>query len=419
MADIAKLDVWLFAKLVGTLQFERGNLSFTYASSWLNRKSSVPLSCSLPLQPERFGDQVARPFFAGLLPEGQMRQLLCKQFRISIENDFALLNEIGGECAGAVTFVEHGSTFEEITDDDSAVQWLSDKELVTVLEELPRRPMLAGDNEIRLSLAGAQSKLPVIVDGTQIGLPKKAAPSTHILKPAISNVADSVVNEAFCLQLAGSLSLDAAIATIRRVKDHQFLLVQRYDRVGESPTAMQRLHQEDFCQAMAVIPEMKYQNEGGPDFTQCFDLVRSVTKPPAPQILKLLDYVFFNTLMCNNDAHAKNYSLLFEGRTPGLAPLYDVLCTAIYPDVSKKMAMKIGSKYHFEQVMPRHWEQFAHSTGLGYAQMKKRLKQFATILPEAAHRLQKQDMLWHREPAVSKIIEKVEARCELTVKRLS
>jgi serine/threonine-protein kinase HipA len=415
MSDSSRLDVWLFAKCVGTLTFERGRLQFTYADTWLTDAHAVPLSCSLPLQLEPFGDQFARPFFAGLLPEGQMRQLLCRQFRISVENDFALLNEIGGECAGAVTFIEHGSTPDVATTDDSLVQWLDNSELTAVLDELPRRPMLAGDREIRLSLAGAQSKLPVVFDGKRIGLPKKAAPSTHILKPAISGVNGSVVNEAFCLQLARMMKINAATGTMHQVENHRFLLVERYDRTGRTPDAMQRIHQEDFCQAMAVVPEIKYQNEGGPDFAQCFDLIRNVTRPSAPQLLRLLDYVFFNTLVCNNDAHAKNYSLLFTGKAPVLAPLYDVLCTAVYPDVSSKMAMKIGSKYQFDQVMPRHWEQFSKDTGLGYTQLRKRLIQFAGSLPATARKLQTD--VNDADGILLRIVECIEARCELTLKR--
>src|SRR5690554_8174588 len=89
---------------------------------------------------------------------------------------------------------------------------------------------------------------------------------------------------------------------------------------------------------------MKYQNEGGPDLVQCFDLVRSATRPSAPQVLRLLDYVIFNALIGNHDAHAKNFSLLYSGKTPVLAPFYDTLSTAVYPTLTQKMAMKIRSE---------------------------------------------------------------------------
>jgi serine/threonine-protein kinase HipA len=156
-----ELEVWLFSERVGTLALVDGRLSFCYASAWLSRSDAVALSSSLPLQPQPFDDRKTRPFFAGLLPEGQMRRLIAQQFQVSCENDFALLEHIGGECAGAVTFIEQGQALPVPSRKDD-VQWLSDDELVAILEELPRRPMLAGNDGLRLSLTGAQVKLPVV-----------------------------------------------------------------------------------------------------------------------------------------------------------------------------------------------------------------------------------------------------------------
>ena len=133
---------------------------------------------------------------------------------------------------------------------------------------------------------------------------------------------------------------------------------------------------------------MKYQNEGGPDLAQCFDLVRRATRPSAPHVLRLLDYVIFNALIGNHDAHAKNFSLLYSGKTPVLAPFYDTLSTAVYPTLTPKMAMKIGSKYKFSEVQARHWEQFAEDVGLARAQARKRILELAKLLPPAARKLQ-------------------------------
>ena len=173
-----ELDVWLFAYRVGTLALVDGRLNFCYAPGWLSHKDAVALSASLPLQAEPFDDRKTRPFFAGLLPEGQMRRLIAQQFQVSGQNDFALLDHIGGECAGAVTFLEPGQALPVPTRSDN-VQWLSDDEVVAILDELPRRPMLAGKDGLRLSLAGAQDKLPVVFDGTRIGLPLNGTPSSH------------------------------------------------------------------------------------------------------------------------------------------------------------------------------------------------------------------------------------------------
>ena len=415
----SELAVWLFADRVGTLALVEGRLNFRYTPAWLSRLNAVTLSSSLPLQTGPFDDHQTRPFFAGLLPEGQMRRLIARQFQVSSQNDFALLDRIGGECAGAVTFLEPGQALPAPSQGDE-VQWLSDEEVVALLDELPHRPMLAGKDGLRLSLAGAQDKLPVVFDGARIGLPRNGTPSSHILKPAIHGVEDSVTNEGFCMALAEAMGLKPAKSKVHAVLSRPFLLVERYDRVVDAQGHRQRLHQEDFCQALGVIPEMKYQNEGGPDLAQCFELVRRVMRPSAPQILRLLDYVIFNALIGNHDAHAKNFSLLYRGKTPVLAPFYDTLSTAVYPTLTPRMAMKIGSKYKFSELQARHWLQFSEGVGLAKAQAKRRILELAKSLSPTARKLESSPVHgFAGSSVVERIVALIEQRCALTVRRLS
>lgn len=414
-----KLLVYLFNEHVGTLESTNGRLSFQYTPEFLQNPNGASLSCSLPLQTEPFDDQLARPFFAGLLPEGQMRRLIAQQLQVSGQNDFALLEHLGGECAGAVTFLEQGQATHHFPEDDD-VQWLTDDELLAILDELPRRPMLAGNDGLRLSLAGAQDKLPVIFDGTRIGLPRNGTPSSHILKPAIQGVDGSVINEGFCMALAAAMRLNSAPVMVHTLRDRSFLLVERYDRIVDSEGRRRRLHQEDFCQALAVASEMKYQNEGGPNLAQCFDLVRRVTRPNAPQILRLFDYVIFNALIGNHDAHAKNFSLLHSAKACFLSPSYDILSTAIYPKLTQKMAMKIGSQYKFGEVHTRHWEQFAEEASLAKPQAKKRIVELAKSLPATARKLQADPIKgFVRHELIEKIVLLIEQRCALTIQRLT
>ena len=412
------LEVWLLGQSVGQLIQADGRLSFSYSPRWLQSPSAQPLSRSLPLRPEPFDDKATRPFFAGLLPEGDKRKLVAMALQVSPQNDYALLNGIGGECAGAVTLLEPGQQPTGLPS-EQYVRWLDDGELIAILDELPRRPMLAGKDGLRLSLAGAQDKLPVVFVNGHIGLPKQNTPSSHILKPAISAVEGSVYNEGFCMALAMRLKLSVARASIRRVADRVYLLVERYDRLRQPDGSLQRLHQEDFCQALGVAPEYKYQNEGGPDLTQCFDLIRKATRPSAPQVLRLLDYVIFNALIGNHDAHAKNFSLIYTRRGTVLAPLYDTLSTAVYANLTDKMAMKIGSKYKFTEVQKQHWEQFAQAAGLSLVQVKKRILTLASLLPSEAvslrHELTTQDL---NHDILSEIVGIIEKRCQLTYKRL-
>jgi serine/threonine-protein kinase HipA len=412
------LEVWLLGAHIGTLSQVEGRLSFGYAPG-----ATMPLSQSLPIRPEPFDDRATRPFFAGLLPEGGKRKQIAKTLQVSTQNDYALLDSLGGECAGAVTLLETDQTPQAL-DAPCEVRWLDHAQLIQVLDEMPLRPMRAGEEGLRLSLAGAQDKLPVVLDadGIRIGLPLNGSPSTHILKPPIAGIDGSVFNEAFCMALAGALKLDVARTQIQTLTDgaqqRHYLLVERYDRQSSVP--VQRQHQEDFCQAMGIVSEHKYQNEGGPGLAQAFALLRSATRPSALHTLKLLDFVVFNALIGNHDAHGKNFSLLYTPTGAVLTPLYDALCTAVYSALTDKMAMKIGSKYKFSEVMARHWEQFATEAALSPPQVKKRILDIAKRLPDLARATQAMfQSQGNSHPIVDKIVTLIDQRCTLTIRRLT
>src|SRR5580700_2385662 len=270
------LDVYLHEHLVGHLiQDEGGQMSFEYLESWLAQPGAAVLSQSLPLRKERFPAKECRGFFGGVLPEESKREIIARNLGISARNDYAMLEQIGGECAGAVTFIPAG---QELPKRDYHYRKLDAKELAGILRELPKRPLLAGEKGIRLSLAGAQDKVAVRIEGKEVSLPLGGAPSTHILKPAVERFAGVVSNEALCMTLAAHINLPAAKVETRQVEDVEYLMVERYDRKHvtiDGLPGIERLHQEDFCQAQNIVSEMKYQKEGGPSFKQCFTLLRN------------------------------------------------------------------------------------------------------------------------------------------------
>jgi serine/threonine-protein kinase HipA len=378
------LDVYLLNDLIGHLiQDDGGQMVFDYAESWLHKPGATPLSHSLPVRENRFKRNECRGFFAGILPEQSQREIIARNLGISARNDFAMLERIGGECAGAVTFMPAG---EPMPPRDYGYRKLSAGELASILKELPKRPLLAGEKGIRLSLAGAQDKLAVRIEEGEVWVPLGGAPSTHILKPAVERFEGVVFNEAFCITLAAAIGLPAARVEIRNAGGMDYLLVERHDRThhpmpGSDP-AVERLHQEDFCQALGIVPEMKYQKEGGPSLKQCFGLLREASSTPVLDLTGLLDAVIFNHLVGNNDAHGKNFSLLYRGagaqdQQIRLSPLYDVVSTVYYPELSAEMAMRIGEEYSSEKVRPRDFEQLAEEAGLGKALTRTRVPQVA------------------------------------------
>lgn len=212
----------------------------------------------------------------------------------------------------------------------------------------------------------------VLVDGA-VALPAPGQPTTHILKPPISRFKATTENEAFVMRLAAAIGLDVATVEPRVVKDRTFLLVKRYDRSIGDDGNVRRIHQEDFCQALGVPSETKYASEGGPTFEDCFALLRRVAARPAVDVLKLLDAVIFNAMAGNADAHGKNFSILHGDEGPRLAPLYDLLATVAWPDLSPRFAMKIGKRATLAELDAKGWSAFAADAGLGLPLIRRRV----------------------------------------------
>ena len=220
------------------------------------------------------------------------------------------------------------------------------------------------------------------------------------------------------MKLAAAAGLPAARAEARRVDSIDYLLVERYDRThrrtpGGGAPVLDRLHQEDFCQAQGNVSEMKYQKEGGPSLKQCFSLLRQVSGAPVVDLARFLDAVIYNYFVGNNDAHGKNFSLLYHGIGTGnveisLAPLYDVVSTIYYPELSQNMAMKIGGEYSSEKVLPRNFEQLAEEAALGKPLVKQRVPELAEIVIAALGTMD----LGH--PVAAAVAALIRARCEKT-----
>ncbi len=406
------LEVWCFDELAGVLADAADGLTFAYAPDWF-AAGRPPLSQSLPLD-GAFAPAAAGAFFGGLLPEGAPRELLARELGVSSDNDFSLLAALAGDTAGAITLVVPGEGPPTSHAPGDDVTWLDDAKLAAEIERLPTRPMhVDADGEYRLSLAGAQDKLPVVVgaDG-RVGLTKGWTPSTHILKTPIANLENTVANEAMCLDLGRRLGIPVAVAVPRRAGDRECLLVTRYDREGDEHGGTRRLHQEDFCQALGIPAARKYQAEGGPTLPDCFALLRRASRVPAADAVHLLDQVTLSFLVGNHDAHAKNYSLLLAQDQVRLAPLYDVASALPYGTHERKLrlAMKIGGDYG---VFPGRntWPGASRDLGLDPDVLLARVLELGARAPDAfADAANQPDIVALERPMPGRLVDLVAER---------
>jgi serine/threonine-protein kinase HipA len=254
------------------------------------------------------------------------------------------------------------------------------------MEELPNKPLLVGEQGVSMSLAGVQTKLAVAVDDTgRICIPMNGSPSTHILKPAAPRLWGSVQNEAFCLTLARRMKIPTLKITTGQAGKRAYLLAQRYDRMC-ADGRWRRLHQEDYCQAVGIPPSAKYESNQtgipGPTLKHMFEVTRR--HMPPTDVVRLLDMVVVNVLVCNTDAHAKNYSIMIRGNGASLAPLYDVMCGEVWENVTKNLAQKIASKTRGDNIIGRDWQLFARECGLNPKQVIDRVETLAkSVISEA------------------------------------
>lgn len=409
MAD-KLLNVFLNQKLAGIYKSsDQGNFTFQYDADYL-ASSKEPLSLSLPFQEKEFDAAQTEPFFSGLLPDEAFRKRLARYLGVSEENTFSLLQAIGRECAGAVAFYPLGEIPE--TPKEADKEELDDKKLLELLDLMKVHPLLAEHDGIRLSLAGSQNKMAVGYENGKIFLIKNGCPTTHILKPVMERAAveHSVQNEFFCMKLARRCGLSAPEVHIVQVGDISCFVVDRYDRTELNGNTV-RVHQEDFCQALGIPPNRKYEVEGGPSVKDGIALLKKHSALPVADMDAFLKMVEFNYLIGNADAHGKNFSILYGKNGIRLAPAYDVMDTDIYPQVSKKMAMKIGKKYDAPYIFKHHWLSYTEGSERAKERIWKEITAFKqTVLVEAEKLVEELNSSSYASPVYEQILDTVKLR---------
>ncbi|MHB8324232.1 MAG: HipA domain-containing protein [Candidatus Dormibacteria bacterium] len=380
------LAVWIYGVRVALLERARAGMRLTYRDEALDRfpLNTPLLSVSMPLAATPYGAKIATPFFDGLLPEGESRQMIAYDFGVPVEDSFALLEKLGRECAGALVI-------QPATDPPPAVgapgaQPLSDPEVGDLIRRLHSQP-LGVNQSVRVSLAGMQEKLLLtrLRDGGW-ALPIGGMPSTHILKPEPPLLPGSVENEAFCLGLARALGRRAASAEVAEFSGRKVLVVERFDRRADDGGGIERIHQEDMCQALGFPSRRKYEQSGGPSLRQIAALVRRWTAASSGlgELDALLRQVVLNVVIGNADAHGKNLGLLHHSSgAVALAPIYDVMATTYYPGVDQTLGMYVGAARQIGDVTLADMTREAKSWGMPEARALKVIGEVLERVPEA------------------------------------
>jgi serine/threonine-protein kinase HipA len=398
-----------------------GRLSFTYNDDWRAAENAYPLSTSMPLALARHGNEKIDPFLWGLLPDNEIvLSQWAQKFHVSARNAFSLIGAVGEDCAGAVQFASPERLDAILGQEVPDVEWLNEAAIAQRLRTLRedhsawRIPRDTG----QFSLAGAQPKTALLFDDGRWGVPSGRIPTTHILKPPTGQFDGHAENEHFCLELARAFGLPVVNSKIMHFGDEVAIVVERYDRL-RTPEGLRRVHQEDICQALAIPPTHKYQNQGGPGISNIVQLLRTYSGSAVEDVITFIDSIAFNWLIVGTDAHAKNYALLIgtAGRVR-LAPLYDLASVLPYPDIDiqrVKLSMKLGDEYRFRYIYAGHWRKMAEEIRLDPDQIIARVKEFSEQLADhaanIAHGMRKEGIKHAVIPRLAKDLAKRADAC--------
>ena len=333
-----ELSVYADATLVGTLQEDNNIWRFTYAASWLAADEGFDLSPALCRTAATHLDgSSVRPvqwYFDNLLPEEDLRLAIARDAGIAdVQDAFSLLTYLGAESTGALTLLPPGTPLPNTR----TASTLSPEQLSARIAELPRKT-LTRQAPKRMSIAGAQHKLLVLLLGDEMYEPEGATPSTHILKPdhpLAQTYPASALNEYVTMRLAKAAQLDVPEVRLFYVPQPVYC-IDRFDRpaektrrsapLGEKLQAIHRLHIIDACQ---LLNKDRLFKHAGASLESLARIIEATTNK-AQSRLNLFRWLVFNVLVGNDDAHLKNLSFFVSHEGIRLAPHYDLLCTGAY-----------------------------------------------------------------------------------------
>ncbi|MEN9893984.1 MAG: hypothetical protein RLY78_4279 [Pseudomonadota bacterium] len=371
------LSVWANGERVGLWSVPaRGDMALAYDPQWMAAEAGRPLSLSLPFTGEQsLRGAPVRHYFENLLPDSEpIRRRLATRFRTGTLEAFDLLQAVGRDCVGAIQLLGEDESPVQVRCIEGTPLDEGQVEALLLQAAGAGSPTLADEDELRISLAGAQEKTALLWHEGRWMRPLGATPTTHILKLPIGLVgarrADfgtSVENEWLCMELMREFGLPTARTAMLRFGQQKVLAVERFDRqMHSSGTWLLRLPQEDFCQVTGTAPHLKYESDGGPGIADIARVLAGSVNAAADLTNFLKTQLLF-WMLAAPDGHAKNFSLriLPRGRHV-LTPVYDVM--SIWPVEGRgpsqfswhkaRLAMALhGKSRHdrFKDVQRRHF----------------------------------------------------------------
>ncbi|RII40912.1 type II toxin-antitoxin system HipA family toxin [Galactobacter valiniphilus] len=390
------LDVWLNGHLAGTLmRGQSDDVEFAYSDEHLTLRTATPLSVSMPLVQQYYGPKEVMPWLSNLLPDAvEVRDRWAAKFHETRNDPFSLLRHMGQDAPGAVQVVPRG--FEPSTLGGTAP--ITDARIAERIHEIIEDPDHwvddTDEDEGRFSLGGNQGKFALaLVDGVWHE-PNGRTPSTHIIKPGMVTThghtnSEIQAVEFVTMRAAKRLGLTVAAVEIEDFAGLPAFVTKRYDRLTTS-TGTLRMHQEDFCQALSLLPSRKYEEDGGPTMHDMVNVVReNSSRAVAATDLHALAQLFaFNLLTAGVDAHAKNHSLLLSGKAVRLAPAYDLISAHGIWDEKRvqfksSAAVRYGKERRFRNISGRNLARAADTLGVPRAEFHEMLVQMQSQLPAA------------------------------------
>lgn len=365
------LNVFYESELVGALSEDNEErLRFKYSESWLKNPNSFPLSIALKLSGEVYGHLPTKAFFENLLPEGGVKESLEAHSETNIKGEFDFLKIYGEDCAGAFIITTKNEVSEKINENlkkeialETLYRYLSQNKSLT--------DAVVNNEGGHFSLAGAQDKIPVIIEDNKMYIPLGNIPTTDIVKPYVryfDSTKDTPYNEYFCMKLAGVAGLNVPDVDIIE-GEYPLYIIKRFDRI-EVDGVIKRIHQQDFCQARGITSAKKYESDGGPTFASNFKLVKDISVAPIPDLNQLLMWFWFNLVIGNNDCHSKNLAFLQTPNGLRLSPFYDLLSTTIYKEITSKFSYGIGKQMHWHKLSEKNLSLLAKEIGISEISLK-------------------------------------------------